>query len=155
MNAFHQAIARYRECTRHVRNAYFQPTGADSDKSAVTEGWEEVDRMLFNWLVLYPHGLQPIDSGRSNPHICLRITGQAATAFINREQSKNSGYWDHPTKVLYPGGCTLMFREFFDFDHLSPVDLNYVMVEISDAKDSDLNGRLALIEWQELEFERT
>ncbi len=154
MNAFHQAIARYRECSRHVRNAYFQPTDAGPDKWAVTEGWDEVDRMLFNWLVLYPHDLQPIVPGHSNPRICLRITGQGATAFINREKFENSGYWDHPTKVLHPGECTLTFREFFDFDQLSPIDLNYVMVEISDAPDADLNGRLALIEWQQLEFEK-
>jgi len=154
MNAFHQAVAKYRECSRHIRNAYFQPTDNDSDKWDVIEGWQEVDRMLFNWMVLYPNQLQPTEHGHSHPQIGLRITGHGATAFINRDKSKNSGYWDYPTTELFPSDCTLTFREFFDFDQMSPIDFNYVMVEISESKNTDLNGRLALIEWQQIEFEK-
>ena len=152
MNTFHQAVAKYRECTRHIRNAYFQPQDDSPDPWNVTEGWSDIDRLLFNWLVLYPHDMQPVEPGKSHPNITLSITGLGATAFINRGKPENSGSWDHPIKVLYPDDCTLVFRQFFDFDELSPIDFNYVMVEIRDAKDSDLDGRLALIEWQSLEF---
>jgi len=154
MNTFHQAIAKYRECSRHIRNAYFQPSDNSTSGWDVIEGWQEVNRMLFNWMVLYPNGLQPVECGHSHPHIVLRITGQGTTAFINRDKFKNSGYWDHPTTELFTGNCTLTFREFFDFDQLSPIDFNYVMVEIGDAKDADLNERFALIEWQQIEFEK-
>jgi hypothetical protein len=154
MNSFHQAIATYRECTRHLRNAYFQPSDSVGAEWAVIEGWEEVDRMLFNWLVLYPHGLQPVDHGQSHPSIIVRIRGAGTTACINRDKLKTSGYWDHPTTALLPDDCRMTFREFFDFDQLSPIDLTYVMVELRDAKDDDLNGRFALIEWQHIEFEK-
>lgn len=155
MNDFHQAVARYRECSRHVRNVYFQPADRTSAAWDLTEGWTEVDRLLFNWMVLYPHGLQPVEDGRSHPQITLQVQGLfGATAFINREKGKNSGYWDHPVKILRSDECVLTFRQFFDFDGLSPIDFNYVMVEISEALNNDLNGRVALIEWQHVEFHK-
>ncbi len=153
MNTFHQTVAKYRECSRHVRNEYFQPSDNTPAAWDLIEGWQEIDRMLFNWMVLYPNGLQPVECGQPHPHIVLRIIG-GATVFINRDKLKNSGYWDHPTTRLFPDDCTLTFREFFDFDQLSPIDFNYVMAEISGAKDTDLNGRFALIEWQHIKFEK-
>jgi hypothetical protein len=155
MNAFHQAVAKYRECSRHVRNAYFQPADHAPASWELTEGWGEVDRMMFNWMVLYPNGLKPVGDGLSHPQIILRIGGQwGTTAFINRDKFKNSGSWDHPTTVLRPDDCVLTFKQFFDFDELAPIDFNSVMAEISQAKDADLNGRFALLEWQHVEFER-
>jgi hypothetical protein len=154
MNQFHQAVARYRECSRHVRNAYFQPPEGAPDAWEQTEGWLEVDRVLFNWMVLYPQGLKPVGQRQSHPEITLKIRGLGTSAFINQAKFKNSGSWDHPTRILRPGDCLLTFRQFFDFDELAPIDLNFVMVEISLAKDQDLNDRLALIEWQAVEFEK-
>lgn len=154
MNAFHHAVAKYRECSRHVRNSYFQPTDNTDSSWNIIEGWQEVDRILFNWIVLYPFDLQPVEHNCTHPNIILRIKGRGAPIFINRDKSKSSGYWDHPTKELYSDACVLAFREFFDFDQLSPIDLKYVMVEINKAKDDDLNGRFALIDWQYIEFEK-
>lgn len=155
MNAFHQAVAKYRECSRHVRNAYFQSADNAPTPEAMhlQEGWLEVDRMLFNWMILYPHGLQPVTDGQSHPHIGLHIPELGTRVFINKGKFMNSGSWDHPTDILYPNDCVLIFRQFFDFDEWSPIDFNHVMAEIINAKDDDLNGRLALIEWQHIEFE--
>ena len=153
MNKFHQAVTKYRECTRHIRNAYFQPEDDCGDAWAFTEGWKVADLQLYFWMVIYPHGLQHIEQGLPNPSITLRIKGHATTAFINRNTSNLSTSWDHPTRILYADDCTLIFRQFFDFNELEPIDFKYVMVEIKDAKDSDLNGHFALIEWENLEFE--
>jgi hypothetical protein len=70
MNNFHQAVARYRECSRHVRNAYFQPPKGAPDAWEQTEGWIEVHRLLFNWIVLYPHGLKPAEPGQPHSQVC-------------------------------------------------------------------------------------
>lgn len=155
MNAFHQAVTKYRECSRHVRNVYFQSAdnAATVEADKLNEGWREVDRMLFNWLILYPHGLQPVTDGQSHPRIGLRVPELGARVFINKGKFINSGSWDHPTNILYPDDCALIFRQFFDFDEWSPIDFKYVMAEIINAKDDDLNGRLVLIEWQRIESE--
>ncbi len=151
MNDFHKAVSQYRECSRHVRNVYFQtPEGTNNEWERI-EGWQEVDRMLFNWLVLYPHLLQPVELNQTHPHICLKITGQGTPLFINREKNRPHGYWDHPTKMVFQGDCDFRFREFFDFDQRSLSDFKYVVVELFNAKDNDLNGRFALIEWQYVE----
>jgi hypothetical protein len=136
-----------------VRNVYFRTSEGTNKEWDRIEGWQEVDRMLFNWLVLYPHSLQPVGLNQTHPLIYLKINGQGTRLFINREKNMTHGYWDHPTEMVFQGDCGFRFREFFDFDQMSQIDLCYVMVELFNAKDDDLNGRFALIEWQHVEFE--
>ena len=156
MNKFHQAVAKYRECTRHIRNTYFQPVDGspDIDFADAHEGWWNVNYQLYFALVIYPHNLQPVEPGLPNPSITPRLI-VPANVFINRDTTTNSSSWDHPIKTLYPNDCTLIFCRFFDFNdnELKPIDFQYVWVEIKDAKNSELNGHMALIEWQYLEFE--
>ena len=156
MNKFHQAVAKYRECTRHIRNTYFQPVDGspDIDFADAYEGWWLVNYQLYFALVINPHNLQPVEPGLSNPSITPRLKGPA-NVMINLDTTTYSTSWNHPTTRLYPNDCTLIFRNFFDFNdnELNPVEFEYVLVEIKDAKDSELNGHFALIEWQYLEFE--
>ena len=153
MNEFHKAVAQYRECSRHVRNVYFQVSDGTAIDWNRIEGWREVDELLFNWLVLYPHQLQPAEINQPHPHIYLKLRGQRSSLLINRDKNTTHGYWDHPTEMVYAGDCDYRFSSFFDFDVMSQVDFKYVMVELFNAKDEDLNARFALIEWQHVEFE--
>ena len=154
MNAFHKAVAQYRECSRHVRNVYFQTADRTAtDWGRIEEGWWDVDRVLFNWLVLVPHDLQPVEANQTHPHIYIKLRGKRSSLLINRDKNTTHGYWDHPTEMVYEGDCDFRFKSFFDFDETSQIDFNYVMVELFNAKDDDLNCRFALIEWQYVEFE--
>ena len=155
MNTFHADVARYRECTRHLRNEHFLASDGTPAAWDIVEQWQELDELLFKFLVLRPHELEPAGMDQPHPHIFLAIRGGGgASVHINRDKHATSGYWDHPTNTIVPGEVEMQFVGFFDFDKMRSIDFHYVMVHLFNAVDADLNGRTALIEWQSVEFKK-
>src|SRR5712664_1003199 len=95
-----ELVSRFRLASRDVRNRYFHPPDWDENEWDVMEWFEEVERALFESLVLCPAGLDNIDYGTPNPNIVVALTTVGVPIMVNRERGGASGYWDHPVKTI-------------------------------------------------------
>lgn len=140
----------YRECVRHVWNAYFAVAGSP------TTDWNAVDDFrigsthLFRALVLRKLGLEArcpysLEETRQAPLSSLHIElDPGGEILINREQS--SGYWDHPLASVKKGDLELAFLDYFDWSVTEHRDFAYYRVRIlGSAKHPDLVGKDALV----------
>jgi len=88
-------VNRFRLASRELRNHWFHPPDWDQSEWEVVEGFDEVERLLFETLVLWPAGVQRVDYGRPNPDTIV-VPRTPAPIMINRDRGAESGYWDHP-----------------------------------------------------------
>ena len=148
-----QLMNRFRLASRHLCNHYFHPPDWDDNEWNVVEYFEEVERLLFENLVLCPAGLDLIEYGQPNPNIvvALRRPGDVPI-MINRDRGAASGYWDHPTKTI-ASTTAMIFVEFFDWDQLAYRDHRYAHVVITAHPSlAELVGHHALIETQYVRY---
>jgi len=136
----------YRECARHIRNSYFSTR--ESKDWDVVEDFDEVDRVLFQRLVLYRLA-DNYDSAleRAVPENCLLIvpSSQRMPLMISRE--KKGGYWDYPLDCIESGDAQIAFREYFDWDQHGLIDFRYYRgLILSSAKHPEITGHEVLIE---------
>jgi hypothetical protein len=140
----------YRECVRHVWNAYF---GA---AARATMDWNAVDDFgiasthLFRALVLRKLGLETrcsysVDETRQEPPGSLRIElDPCGEILINRERS--SGYWDHPLTNVKKGELELAFLDYFDWSVTDHRDFAYYRVRIvGSVQHPEVVGKDALV----------
>lgn len=140
----------YRECARHVWNAYFQA------EAKATQDWDLRDRfldvalLLFRSLVLAKVGredipLLPDYRGDQAPISVLRVVVELRSE-VMVARSGAGGYWDDPVRTLEPGDCELRFIQFFDWDHLGVRDFAFYRVRIvASDRHPHLVGRDALL----------
>jgi hypothetical protein len=151
----------YRECIRHLWNAYFlSELKTCSNKWDLRDEFDNVAAKLFAALVIEPLGA----SGAANSgqfvagsrelskagfpwlHVVPRTTPAGVPIMINRDEEKSDGYWDHPVRQVFPADVTLSFVSWYDFDELAFRDFRYYRVRIASAARDDIVGRAALIE---------
>jgi hypothetical protein len=103
-------INTYRECVRHLWNAYLLPTvAANGDGWSVRDEFDDVCRKLFGLLLVDPLRLagvsradlllSPSRTDNRAPLPWLQIVPNGAPSvpvMINRHPSDAHGYWDHP-----------------------------------------------------------
>ena len=145
----------YRECVRHLWNAYFRPLAEPTQNWDVRDEFDAVARAIFSSLVLRPLGVLNLELSRaSSPDpsvlpgfIILPGVEQGTPIFINRALPR-TGYWDHPINRIRPSEVELHLLRFFDFDELGYRDFrHYEVVVHASPTYPDLVGRAALIEF--------
>ena len=139
----------YRECVRHLWNAYFAAEArAETDWDAV-EDFYAAAGYLFRALVLRKIGRDgsdvDVEECRREPlsflHVALDPNGEV---LINREQS--SGYWDYPLTNVQKGDLKLAFLGFFDWSVADHRDFAYYRVRIvGSSKYPGVIGKDALV----------
>lgn len=151
-------IAQYRECICQLWNAYFHdeayretwaiPDAPSAEHFDKLDRFDEISRILFLELVLEKIG-QPSNSPTEleTRRRLLRVipNGDAVPIQISRD-AENGGYWDHPVSRI-GRDADLRFKEFFDWDQIGLLKLQYYRVEIvSFPEHPELAAREALIE---------
>jgi hypothetical protein len=148
-------FSTYRECVRHLWNAYFRPVAEPTQNWDVRDEFDTVARGIFSSLVLQPlsasdRQLSPESAATPSVLPGFRIvpaSEHGAPILINRDLPR-SGYWDHPVSEVRPADVELHLLRFFDFDQLGWRDYRYFEVVIhSSPTHPDIIGRAALIEF--------
>ena len=148
----------YRECVRHLWNAYFRPVAEPTQdwdvRWEVRDEFDAVARNIFSSLVLRPlhvfdSELSPASSPEPSVLPKFRIVPseeQGTPIFINRNLPR-SGYWDHPISRVRPREVELHLLRFFDFDELGYREFRFYEVLVGASSTyPDVIGRAALIE---------
>jgi hypothetical protein len=149
MNAVYQSIARYRDALGTSGMPTYQPT--DADPTSVP--YRKMGRVTEFSSTGSPVSLDcSLFTPPFQPHICLRNQGQGATAFINREKVQDQRLLGPPTKVLYPGECTLVFLRVLRLRSVVPLS-HYVWLSLRREKTPIRMTVCADFEWQQLEFD--
>lgn len=136
----------YRECARHMRNTHFSTR--ESKDWEIVEDFDEVDRVLFQRLVLYrltdsydPELERAVEGNR----LLIVPNSQRMPLMISRE--KTGGYWDYPLGHLETGEAQIAFKEYFDWDEHELIDFRYYRgLILESAKYPDIIGHQVLIE---------
>ncbi|RYG12920.1 MAG: hypothetical protein EON92_06985 [Burkholderiales bacterium] len=149
-------LNRFRLASRELFNLYFRvedASGAGTDPEAwgTEERFGEVERILFEKLVLEPMQMGGPTYGRHNAHIQVLLrSGRFARIMLNRDV--DSGYWDHPIREVTED-ATLEFVSFFDWDQLHYRDHRYVRVFVGAWPSQPAAvGKHALIESQYVRY---
>ena len=127
----------YRECVRHLWNAYYRAAAESESKQDwdLRDEFSVVAQGIFASLVLRP--LEAMDRELApdwapNPSILEGFTIAPISEcpiHINRDLSR-CGYWDYPLERVRPEEVELAFLRFFDFDQLDFRDFRYYEVLI-------------------------
>jgi hypothetical protein len=141
---------RYRECVRHVWNAYFAAEAReDADWDAIDD-FNAAAGYLFRALVLRELGHEAGEADslvetRQEPLLFLRVVvDPIAEIHINRELT--SGYWDYPLTRVAKDDLELAFLGYFDWAVVDHRDFAYYRVRIvGSAKYPDVVGKDALV----------
>jgi len=156
MNDVTHLFLTYRECVRHLWNAYFSFVAEPSQNWDLRDEFDAIAREVFSSLVLRPldvfdHELAPEYSADPSALPGFRIVPaveHGTPIFINRDLPQ-SGYWDYPVSRVQPDEVELDLLRFFDFDKLGYRDYRYFEVVVhASTKYPDIIGRAALIEVQ-------
>ena len=154
MPTIDEQMNKFRLAGRGVFNQYFRlaENSVSGDAWAQVERFAQVERALFDTLVILPCGLENCtyhQESIAEIRVRLRNSG-GAPAMINREIS--SGYWDHPIKNL-PSDTVMTFVHYFDWDQTDYIDYRYARVVIDSCSlDTNIIGKHALVETQYIEF---
>jgi hypothetical protein len=150
----------YRITVRSIWNTGFWPDPAFQDWEA-QERFEEVSRILFDELVLTKLDLEwQISDIFRKPMPFFRIqptSDYGCPVMIDREGDAltGGGVWNDPVNRLRPLEAELHFIQFFDWDKMNYIDLQYYMAGIAVfAAQPHLVGRRALIDRQYLKVFR-
>jgi hypothetical protein len=145
----------FRECVRHVWNAFYMPVIENHGGSfELEETFCKIETELFFAIVAIPleddtseladHMTDP-KKGLSLYHV-VPSPESGVPVMISRDK-ENTQYWDYSKDCLCPDDAEMRFVRFFDFSFDDYIDYKYVMAEIiTSTKHPDLIGRLALIE---------
>lgn len=148
-------LSNYRECVRHLWNAYYRPLMQEEQDWDLRDEFEDVVSGIFSSLVLRPLGLSGM---RMSPEYMAKpealpgfrvVPGieHGTPILINRDLPR-SGYWDHPVNRVRPGNVELHLVRFFDFDVLGDREYRYLEVLVhASATYPGVVGRVALIEF--------
>jgi len=145
-----ELMQRYRECSRHIWNAYFLPQAEVDDDWDLRDRFEVINVKLFSSLVLWPLKREDCEPTPANwqplhqvPFIRV-VPNNSCPIQINREIS--SGYWDHPIEEATTGDIDMRFINYFDWSNIGYRDFEYIQVFIVDSiAHPELNGRHALV----------
>jgi hypothetical protein len=143
----------YRECCRHVWNAYFQ---------TMDEGWHEfidVDYALFQGLVLSRMGIPGLGPRAGDGVVeAIQVVPEIPpighlSVFSMDPSHLSTVQW--AVGVLKPGKVDLRYAGFFDWrNHNDPMDMQFVRVRAFDSHQPELIGKDLLIEFQHVRFTR-
>ena len=136
---------QYRECARHIRNAYYVPK--DMNDGDIVEDFDALSVLLFRHLVLGEVGVdRESNNWLSEPALIFPVvpSGNVCPIMINRKEQ--SDYWDHPLTEIKKDDLEMVFIDYFDWDDMDLIDLRYYRVRITTSSVyPDLVGSDALI----------
>ena len=137
----------YRECARHLRNAYFSTR--DSQEYEIISDFEEVARVLFDRLVLFrlcEDYDATLPTAVQDNRLLIVPDAERMPVMISREKG-GGGYWDHPIVHLQRREATIAFRDYFDWDQHALIDFRYYHgVILESAAHPEIVGHEVLIE---------
>ena len=141
----------YRISARSLWNTAFWPDPDFRDWNSV-ERFQEIERILFDQLVLFKLNKDPVEEVFRKPIPFFRVAPSSphgCPVMISRPTPEvPRGLWDDPVDRV-TGQVELHFLEFFDWDQLDYRDFQYYHVWIAAFEDQPhLVGREALIERQ-------
>ena len=142
---------QFRLASRELFNHYFRsPTPYNGDSWIRAERFTEVERVLFQKLVVEPAAFSAVEYGDIQPALQVALRGDSGPAMINREI--RSGYWDYPLGEI-DKLAKMSFICFFDWDDLEYRDNQYVCAQISQwPAHAEVVGKHILIESQYVRF---
>lgn len=139
---------RYRECVRVLWNNSLRE---DADYRTV-DTYGQVKYRLFDEIVLAAIGKAGYArSSADDPFPFLRVIprGDRTPIMINPPRVSDAWTWDHPLNRLRRDEADLRFMEYFDFEQMGYLDLQYYRTRIvSFPNHRDLEGCEALMEVQ-------
>ncbi len=140
----------YRECVRHLWNSYFQRDALSGQDWDLRDEFNDISLALFRALVLRKidredFEVMPDHWAPRTPLPFLRLVIEySSTILINREM--DSGYWDHPLKVVAKGDLDLHYIHLFDWSDLDFRDFAFYRVRIvGSGRYPEVVGKDALI----------
>jgi hypothetical protein len=111
----------YRECARHLRNAYFS-TRESKDWDTI-EDFDAVAKVLFQRMVLAK--LDDVaDNAVQENKFFIAPDAKRIPVMISREKN-GGGYWDHPVNYLSRDDARIAFRDYFDWNQHALIDFRY------------------------------
>ncbi|QGM98389.1 hypothetical protein [Methylocystis parvus] len=147
----------FRSLSREVFNiAFYVDNPWSNTKLAwnINEYFTELERHMFNYIVLEPLDFQIIPYGRVNHEI--EVIGasylDSIPALLNRDIE--SGYWDYPIKEI-PSDAKCKFISFFDWSDIDLKDYEFVKITIITCKSlPEIVGKHALVAPRNIIFVR-
>ena len=141
-----EAMNAYRECARGLWNNFLR-RGADFD---MADTFSVLSDRLFGELVLRPLGERGYKKASvDDPYPFLRVMPvvDPVPIMINRPSQDRNKYWDEPVTKLGLKGLSLLFIDYFDWEQLGVLDLQYYRVRIVQSDEQPhVAGRVALVD---------
>jgi hypothetical protein len=148
VNDITDILNSYRESARSLWNNYLRPY-ADFDR---VDAFAQICKLLFAELVLTPlQKNNEIRTSAGEPYSFLHVVPRADTVsiMVHRPSTDGNRYWDDPVQRVSQEGSTLLYIDYFDFDQMGYIDLQYYRVRIERFEGQpQVVGREALIEVQ-------
>lgn len=144
----------YRECVRHLWNAYYRALPDSCRDFDLYDEFDDIAVAIFSSIVMralgiFDHKLAAGYTATPQPLPGFFVIPNLPTGtpiMINREQAR-SGYWDHPIGTVTSNDVELCFLRFFDFDWQNYRNYRYFEVLIqASVKYPEIAGRVALLE---------
>lgn len=148
-----QAMFRFKTASRDLWNHCFRFEAADTQEAyQAVERFEDVESHLFQKLIVDGFSLKEHRYDGIEPFYDIKVTvSSVASIMLNREI--NSGYWDDPINLIHETDV-LVFISFFDWKQLDFKDNAYVRARVVSHSNPAANGRDALIESWQVDFEQ-
>lgn len=141
-------LHRYRECARVLWNNSLRE---DADYRTV-DTYAQVKVLLFDEIVLAAigkAGYARLASDDPYPFLKVVPRGDGVPIMINRPSATGGWTWDDPVDRLGREEADLRLMEYFDFEQMGYLDLQYYRARIiTFPKHRGLEGREALLEVQ-------
>lgn len=146
----------YRECVRHLWNAYFRAIAEPTRNWDVRDEFDEIAREIFSSLVSREIGAVDFELAKESssdpitrPDFHIVPGSECGVPILINRDLPRSGYWDYPISRVEPNDVEMHLLRFFDFEELGYREYQYFEVMIDASVDyPDLVGRAALIEVQ-------
>lgn len=149
-----EAMNRFRVASRELFNHFFRmpnPYGSGRAPWVHEERFQDIQRLLFQKLVVEPFALESGEYGTPRTDILVKVRHEGAVP-IMLNRGIDSGYWDYPVKEVDNEVC-LQFIAFFDWDALDFRDNRYVRVRVDcSVACPEIVGKHGLVESQHVRF---
>jgi hypothetical protein len=162
MSTIDDLMNQFRLASRELFNHYFHgpdpyrygpdPYKKDWHEIPATERFSEVERFLFEKMVLQSARLGRVEYGDVNKNIRVELRSPIGFVPISLNREINSGYWDYPIDKV-AGNVEMAFIEFFDWSQVDYHDNRYVRVLVCRWPDHpEIDDKHGLIESQYVRF---
>jgi len=119
----------YRECARNLWNTYFRIPNPRQSQVDDAFGFDKINELLFNELVLNKIGKAHSKKKHAEPwpFLTVNIVAKDCPGLIGKSSEGGGKYWDENRITK---NAVLQFISYFDWDEFDYIDYRYYKVKI-------------------------